>query len=95
MVKLDIDLQSDIRPITEFRSNSAELLKQVKESGRPLILTQRGRGTAVVLELGHYQALLERVQELQDIQAGLAALEAGDTVTLEDAEEQLLARFKS
>lgn len=93
MVNLKIDLQNDIRPITDFRSNSAELLKQIKDTGRPLILTQRGRGTAVVIDLNQYQDLLEKLQELQDIQAGLAAIEAGETTSLDQAEAALMARF--
>ena len=42
---------TDIRPVSEFRANAAELIDQVRESGRPLILTQRGHSAAVVLDV--------------------------------------------
>ena len=49
---------TDIRPVSEFRGNAAELIEQIRESGRPLILTQRGHSTAVVLDVSAYEQML-------------------------------------
>lgn len=62
-----ISLAEDIRPLSEFRANAAKLIEQVRETRRPLVLTQRGRSTAVVLSVEEYeQAILARTEE-QDI----------------------------
>jgi prevent-host-death family protein len=53
-----IDLENDIRPLSEFRANTASLVRQVKKTGRPLVLTQHGKSTVVLLDVRHYQSLL-------------------------------------
>ncbi len=62
-----INLRQDIRPLSEFRANAAAMLRQVRESKRPLVLTQRGHSAAVVLDVGQYERQLEEVELLRDI----------------------------
>ncbi len=70
-------LKRDLVPVNEFRSSLAEWLQQLDRTGRPLILTQRGRAAAVVVrpetldELEEERAMVKLVlQGLQDIEAG-------------------------
>lgn len=56
-----IDLENDIRPLSEFRANTASLVRQVKKTGRPLVLTQHGKSTVVLLDVRHYQTLISSV----------------------------------
>ena len=53
-----IDLENDIRPLSEFRANTASLVRQVKKTGRPIVLTQHGKSSVVLLDVRHYQSLL-------------------------------------
>ena len=85
MVRPAIDFEADIKPVTDFRANSAAMLDQVRESGRPIILTQRGRSAAVVLDIRSYQALLDEVDELRDIARGVADADAGRVHSHSDA----------
>ena len=94
MPKVALDLETDIQPVSEFRARTSALLDQVHESGRPLVLTRRGRGAAVVLDIGEYQRLLEELEELRDVQRGLADVEAGRVVDHEDVVDHIEARFK-
>lgn len=41
---MKIRVERDIRPLSEFRTSVAAFVKQVRETGRAMILTQRGRG---------------------------------------------------
>lgn len=50
MSRLRVD--EDIRPLSEFRAGVATFVKQLHETRRPMVLTQRGRGVAVLLD-GH------------------------------------------
>ena len=65
-----------------------------KDTGRPLVLTPNGRGTAVLLDVAEYQALLEENKLLRDVQRGLADVSAGRTLSHAEARERLLARFR-
>ncbi len=88
---ISFDLEADIKPVSDFRANSAALLRQVRESGRPIVLTQRGRSAAVVVDVGTYQALLDELDELRDVHRGLADLAEGRVTSQEDIEAELLS----
>ena len=51
----------DIRPVTEFRANAAQFIEQVRETGEPIILTQHGKGAAVLLDLEAFEAMVEEL----------------------------------
>ena len=93
MSTVHIDLGSDIHPVSDFRAHSAAMLKQVRETRRPIVLTQNGRGAAVILDIGEYQRLLDQNETLRDVQQALADVEAGRTVGHDDARQLLLRRF--
>lgn len=44
-----------IIPITDLRQDAAAALKQVRSTGQPVVITQRGRGAAVLLSLEAYK----------------------------------------
>lgn len=46
---------SRIIPITDLRHDAAKVLKQVKETREPLVITQRGRAAAVMLSVEAYE----------------------------------------
>ena len=70
-------LSQDIRPLSEFRANVATFVGQVQATMRPLVLTQHGRGAAVLLAVEAYEALIERGELAEDVRT---------------AEEQVAAR---
>jgi len=57
-----INLEEDIRPLSEFRANTASLVKLVKRTGRPLVLTQHGKSTVVLLDVRQYQSMLSSLE---------------------------------
>lgn len=88
MQRLKID--QDIRSMSEFRTGIASFLKQVHDTKRPLIITQHGKGAAVLLDVGEYEAMQEKIELLQDIQTSLYQIENGDGVAHNDAKEMIL-----
>ena len=45
----------DIIPVSDLRQNAAKILKQLKDSKEPLIITQRGRAVAVMLSVETFE----------------------------------------
>ncbi|MEM6337662.1 MAG: type II toxin-antitoxin system Phd/YefM family antitoxin [Bacteroidota bacterium] len=88
-----IHLGEDVKPLSEFRSNAATLIDQVRETRRPLLITQRGHGTAVVLSVQDYEALLEKIDLLLDIQKAEHEIDGGGGINHTDAKAALLARL--
>ena len=86
-------LNTDIKPVSEFRANAAELIEQVKSSGRPLVLTQRGHSTAIVLDVTEYEHMVDEIDLLRDIHTAVQQIEAGRGVSNRTAKAELRRRF--
>ncbi len=54
-----LDITTDIQSLTTFRRSSAAVLKQLKKSKRPMVLTVNGKAAAVVQDAEAYQRLLD------------------------------------
>ena len=88
-----VRLDSDIKPVSEFRANAAELIEHLKSSRRPLVLTQRGHSTAVVLDVTEYERMVEEIEVLSDVRTAMRQIDAGDGVSNRDAKAELRRRF--
>lgn len=53
----------EIIPVTDLRHNAAEVLKGLRASGEPLVITQRGRAAAVMLSIEAF----ERVEHEREL----------------------------
>lgn len=53
-----IDITRGIQTLTAFRRRSAEFMKQLKKSKRPVVPTVNGKAAAIVQDAGAYQRLL-------------------------------------
>ena len=89
-----INLEADIQPVSDFRAHAAAVINQVKETGRPVVLTQRGRSAAVLLDVASYQALVDELDLLRDIHQGIADGEAGNLIPQDEARAQVLSRYR-
>ena len=94
MVKDALDLEADIQPVSDFRANASAMLLQVRQTGRPLLLTQRGRGAAVLLDVRAYRRMLHELEELRDVSRGLIDVAQGRLVDHADVVARFADRFK-
>ena len=90
-----IRFSRDIRPLSEFRANAAAFVQQVRSTQRPLVLTQHGRGAAVLLDITEYERLIEQIELLQEIQTAEHQLSEGQGVEHHAAKEQILSRLRT
>ena len=88
-----LKLNTDIKPVSEFRANAAELIEHVKNSRRPLVLTQRGHSAAVVLDVAEYEEMVEAIELLSDVRTSIQQIEAGEAVSNRAAKAELRKRF--
>ena len=67
----------NIIPVSDLRQDAAKVLKRVRDSKEPLVITQRGRAAAVMLSVEAYERS-ERDRELLHLLAkGEKEIEAG------------------
>jgi len=50
-----MNISKDIKPITYLKSRAADLLKQINETHRPVIITQNGEPKAVLQDPKSYE----------------------------------------
>jgi prevent-host-death family protein len=83
----------DVRPLSEFRANAAAFVNQVRETRRPLILTQHGRSTAVLLDVRAYEELVEHAELLHDIQVAEKQIAEGKFIEHSDFKKYIFERL--
>lgn len=89
-----IRFDQDIQPLSEFRAGVASFIRQINETRRPLVITQHGKGVAVVLDVAEYEAMQEKIELLEEMRIAEAQLAAGQGITNEDARSHVLRRIK-
>lgn len=94
MSRVAIDLEADIQPVSEFRANAAAMIEQVRSTGRPVVLTQRWRSAAVLLDVRTYEGMLDELELPRDIHRANADVEAGRVVPHEAARARVLDRYR-
>jgi prevent-host-death family protein len=79
----------DVVPLTDLKVNPGRVVKHVADAHRPVLLTSRGRGVAVVQSVNDYETAEEERAFMRAVVAGLADLESGREVSLADAKVRL------
>ena len=65
-----IDITQNIHSMTAFKRNSTDLMKRMKKSGRPLVLTVNGKAEAVLLDAASYRDVAGHLDALASIRRG-------------------------
>jgi prevent-host-death family protein len=79
----------DIVPLSDLKVNPGRVVNQVDKTHRPVLLTNRGRGVAVVQSLKDYETETEERSFLRGVVQGLMDLEEGRELNLADVKKRL------
>jgi prevent-host-death family protein len=90
MQRLKID--QDIKPLSEVRTGIANYIRQVRDTKRPVIITQHGKGVAVLMDASEYEIMEDKLELLTDVQTSLSQLANGEGITHKDAKNKVLKR---
>jgi prevent-host-death family protein len=80
-----IDVVQDIHSMTAFKRNSTGLLKNMRKSGRPLVLTVNGKAEAVVLDAASYRDVAAYLDSVSRIRLGLEQARKGMGLSVDEA----------
>ena len=70
-------LTRDIHSLSTFKRDTAKLVRQMKKTGQPVILTVNGKAELVVQDAESYQKLLDardRMEAIEGIKRGLESM---------------------
>lgn len=86
---MQIKFSEDVIPLSDLKINPGKIVGRTQETHRPILLTSRGRGVAVVQGLEDYEKTAEELQFVKAVAKGLIDVREGNTVSLEDAKKTL------
>jgi prevent-host-death family protein len=79
-----MNIAKDIRPVTYLKSKAADLLKQINETHRPVVITQNGEPKAVLQDPESYQNMRNAIGILKLISQGEEDVKHGKSKRQED-----------
>ncbi|QWV94171.1 type II toxin-antitoxin system Phd/YefM family antitoxin [Geomonas oryzisoli] len=84
-----IKFSEDVVPLSDLKVNPGRVISQADKTHRPILLTSRGRGVAVVQSLEDYEAGTEERAFLRGVVQGLMDLEQGRELDLDEVKKRL------
>ena len=79
----------DIIPLSDLKINPGKIANQAKDSHRPILLTSRGRGIAVMQGLEDFENHEEERAFVKAIAQGLLEVKEGKVQTVDDVKRKL------
>ena len=79
-----MNISTDIRPVTYLKSKAADLLKQINETHRPVIITQNGEPRAVLQDPESYENMRNAIGMLKLISQGESEIRDGKSKSQEN-----------
>ena len=72
-----MNISRDIKPVTYLKAKAADLLKQINETRRPVIITQNGEPRAVLQDPKSYENMRNAMGILKLISQGEGDIRSG------------------
>jgi len=90
-------LSQDLKPVSYFKNNMAEVLRRLNENQGTMIITQNGEAKAAIIDIQAYEELQETLAMLEMLAQGIKSVAEGryrpaDQV-LEEFEERIEKDF--
>ena len=84
-----MNISTDIKSVTYLKSRAADLLKQINETGRPVIITQNGEPKAVLQDPKSYENMRNAIGILKLLSQGEEDIKNGRSKPQKDVFENL------
>jgi len=86
---MQVKFSEDVIPLSDLKINPGKVVSRAQDTHRPILLTSRGRGVAVVQGLEDYERTAEELRFVKAVAQGLMDVREGNTISLEDARKTL------
>ena len=87
-------MSEDIRPVTYLKSRTADLLAQVNETKRPVIITQNGEARGVLQDTESYESMKAAIAILKLVVQGEEDIRKGDMIPQDEVFRRIENRLK-
>jgi antitoxin YefM len=87
-----INIANDIIPVAKFKVQVSKCLKNIKSTGRPMVITQNGKPAGVLLSPDDYDELVYQKSLIESINRGLSDVNSGNIFTTQELKAELEKR---
>ncbi len=84
-----MNITDDIKPVTYLKSRAADLLNQINETHRPVIITQNGEPRAILQDPKSYENMRNAIGILKLISGGESDIRGGRIKSQEDVFDEI------
>jgi len=84
-----VKFSEDVVPLTDLKINPGKVVNHTKDTHRPILLTSRGRGVAVVQGLEEYEKNEEERAFMKAVATGLMEVREGKEMELNEVKNKL------
>lgn len=88
-----IQVSEDILPIAEFKARASEVVRRIREGGRPVVITQSGQPSAVLISTEDFDLFSYRERFLASVREGLTDEREGRVISNDELKVMLDERF--
>jgi len=79
----------DVIPLKDLKVNPGKVVNHTKDTHRPVLLTSRGRGVAVIQGLDEYEKNEEEREFMKAVAAGLMEVREGKELEVDEVKKKL------
>jgi len=79
----------NIKPLTEFRNNVKEFIRELHVNKKPIILTQHGKSAAVLLDPDKFQEIQDQIEFMKKVALGLDDVKSNRLHTFNDIQNDV------
>jgi prevent-host-death family protein len=89
-----MNITNDIKPVTYLKSRAADLLNQINETHRPVIITQNGEPRAILQDPKSYENMRNAIGILKLLSQGESDIRNGQTKSQEEVFNEIVNLLK-
>ena len=86
---------NSVEPVTVLKSRSSQLIQRTHETQQPIVITQNGRATAVLMDIQAYERQRQALHLLKILSQGDQAYLHGRHVTHTEAQQHFRRKLES
>ena len=90
---MKISLKEDINSVSYFKSNFNQILDNMGENHRPMILTQNGKSAGVFVDIETWENMLKKIQVLKKINEGERSLQNDKVYSMQEIEDYYQEKY--
>ena len=86
---MNIRFSEKVLPLSDLKANPGKVIRHVSEAHRPVLLTSRGRGVAVLQDLGDFEKAEEECSFMRAVVKGMVELDQGRETSLAEVKKRM------